>query len=146
MAEMPQYQSHKKVWALKIKGILSMTGMLIPEDDRYGSISLTAEYIQKHNPKEGGYYVVYEDGYESYSPAEPFEKGNKLISSATIGEKSLLIESLLHNNGLTISNLDRYVESQGLICVPKERYRELIMCWDNRPDNYIGESETRVNY
>lgn len=29
--------------------------------------------------KVGGYYVVYEDGYESWSPAEAFEKGYTLI-------------------------------------------------------------------
>ena len=32
-------------------------------------------FVQKHNPQSGGYYVRYEDGYESYSPAEAFESG-----------------------------------------------------------------------
>lgn len=76
---MPQYQSHKKVWALKIKTILPMAGAFIPEDSRYDQVTLTPEYIEKHKPKEGGYYVVYEDGYKSFSPAEAFEEGYTLI-------------------------------------------------------------------
>lgn len=32
----------------------------------------------KHSPVVGGYFVLYPDGYTSYSPAEPFEAGNVL--------------------------------------------------------------------
>lgn len=80
--EMPKYQSHKKVWALKIKSILFDTNdgvasraRIIPEEDGYAAFDVDAAYIQKHQPKEGGYYVVYDDGYKSWSPAEAFESG-----------------------------------------------------------------------
>ena len=33
------------------------------------------EYMTKHAPQVGGYYVLYEDGYASFSPAQPFEAG-----------------------------------------------------------------------
>lgn len=75
--EMPKYQSHKEVWALKIKKLEkplpSGDCMFTPEDEGYGEVFLTAEYMKKHQPKEGGYYVVYKDGYKSFSPAEAFE-------------------------------------------------------------------------
>ena len=29
----------------------------------------------KHDPQAGGYYVVYADGYQSFSPAQAFEEG-----------------------------------------------------------------------
>jgi len=84
MKEMPLYQSHKQVWALKIAD-LRHTGnqgqesdgslMMIPENKDYGPIKLPSEYVRKHNPKVGGYYVVYKDGYESWSPADAFEDG-----------------------------------------------------------------------
>jgi hypothetical protein len=32
-------------------------------------------YVRKHDPQVGGYYVQYDDGYESWSPAEAFEAG-----------------------------------------------------------------------
>jgi hypothetical protein len=31
--------------------------------------------MTKHAPEVGGYYVVYADGYKSYSPAKAFEDG-----------------------------------------------------------------------
>lgn len=38
------------------------------------------EYMQKHQPRAGGYFVVYKDGYESWSPAEAFEEGYTRVS------------------------------------------------------------------
>lgn len=85
--EMPRYQCHKQVWALKIKAIKQAPAdqerahkggdwYLIPEDDGYGPVLVGHdEYILKHNPQVGGYYVVYEDGYKSFSPAAAFESG-----------------------------------------------------------------------
>jgi hypothetical protein len=32
-------------------------------------------YVVRHEPKAGGYFVVYADGYQSWSPAEAFEAG-----------------------------------------------------------------------
>ena len=32
-------------------------------------------WMRKHEPQVGGYFVVYKDGYCSFSPAEPFESG-----------------------------------------------------------------------
>ncbi len=95
---MPQYQSHKKVWALKIKSfeawyptieelnevlegvdVPSMGGVITPEDERYGPINVSREYVLKHTPQAGGYYVVYSDGYQSWSPADAFESGYTLV-------------------------------------------------------------------
>lgn len=74
--EMPRYQSHKKVWALKIKEVRRMDGYwIVPEESGYAPVSVNAEYMDKHQPKVGGYYVVYDDGYKSFSPAKAFEEG-----------------------------------------------------------------------
>lgn len=75
---MPQYQCHKKVWALKIKTITPNTtggATITPEDEGFAPFEVDSSYIAKHNPNAGGYYVVYEDGYKSFSPAEAFEGG-----------------------------------------------------------------------
>lgn len=87
-AEMPKYQSHKKVWALKIAKIENDTdlaskenretdgsAMITPEDAGYGAFKVDNAYLKKHTPEVGGYYVVYEDGYKSFSPAKAFEDG-----------------------------------------------------------------------
>lgn len=77
--ELPKYQSHKKVWALKIKTIsqnrTEAGAMLGFEEDGYGAIPVSAEYISKHSPCVGGYFVIYDDGYRSFSPAKAFEEG-----------------------------------------------------------------------
>lgn len=84
--EMPVYQSHKKVWALKIKHIelnARMGGLLsaiiTPFEDGYEPFEVDSAYLQKHAPKVGGYYVVYKGGYKSFSPVKDFEDGNTLI-------------------------------------------------------------------
>lgn len=95
--EMPRYQCHKKVWALKIKEVIKHAhpdpkaddeafeaseafqgAHLMPEDTGFAPIPVDAAWYRKHNPQTGGYYVVYEDGYTSYSPAEAFESGYTL--------------------------------------------------------------------
>lgn len=82
--EMPKYKSHKEVWALKIRSIVldeSGSALIAPEDDGYDKFEVSKEYMDKHNPKAGGYYVVYKDGYKSFSPAKAFEEGNELIEN-----------------------------------------------------------------
>ena len=86
--EMPRYRCHKEVWALKIQSIdfdsykarqesreTDGSAVLTPEDPRYGPITVDWVYVRKHDPKPGGYYVVYKDGYKSFSPADAFEDG-----------------------------------------------------------------------
>lgn len=83
-AEMPRYVCHKQVHALKIAELRS-TGtreqesdgslIIVPADAGYAPFRVSAEYARKHRPEVGGYYVVYADGYLSYSPAKAFEEG-----------------------------------------------------------------------
>jgi len=86
--DMPVYQCHKKVQAVKLRGVLTnydkdntiIGYFLVPQDRQYSPIEVTKEWIDKHEPYTvGGYYVVYEDGYASYSPAKAFEDGYTLI-------------------------------------------------------------------
>ena len=76
-AELPKYTSHKTVWALKIASVSARSdgALLSFEDGRYAPIVVDEAYVNKHAPKAGGYYVVYEDGYQSWSPQEAFESG-----------------------------------------------------------------------
>lgn len=90
--ELPKYQSHKKVWALKIKSIqldsdlaketnreTDGSAIIEPFEDRYAPFCVDHEYMRKHQPQVGGYYVLYEGGYKSWSPADAFEAGYTLI-------------------------------------------------------------------
>lgn len=77
--ELPKYRCHKEVWALKIKSLSNEERpthyTITPEDARYAPFEVENEYVEKHKPEAGGYYVVYKDGYKSFSPAAAFEEG-----------------------------------------------------------------------
>ena len=93
---MPKYKSHKVVWALKIKSIakelveyreIDGSATITPEEEGYAPFKVSAEYMNKHQPEIGGYYVVYEHNYKSFSPADAFEAGNTLIKETTFLER-----------------------------------------------------------
>ena len=86
--EMPKYNCHKQVWALKIARIefdhdkaraenreTDGSATITPAEDGYAPFRVDHEFMRKHKPEVGGYYVVYKDGYKSYSPAQAFEEG-----------------------------------------------------------------------
>jgi len=53
--------------------------IITPEEEGYAPFKVDSDYMLKHKPEVGGYYVVYKDGYKSYSPAKVFEEGYTLI-------------------------------------------------------------------
>jgi hypothetical protein len=89
--EMPRYKCHKEVWALKIKEVPpaetiealrryshitgSKTVLVRFEDAGYAATTLPIEMFARYIPVKGDYYVVYDDGYKSFSPAKAFEEG-----------------------------------------------------------------------
>lgn len=87
--EMPKYKSHKEVRALKIAKIEPALGnrpsgpgedtdgglIITPAEEGYAQFRVEREYVHKHFPQVGGYYVVYKDGYTSWSPSKQFEEG-----------------------------------------------------------------------
>ncbi len=53
---------------------------LIFEDQGYAPHSVERSWVKKHDPRPGGYLVIYNDGYQSYSPAKAFEEGYTRIN------------------------------------------------------------------
>lgn len=82
--DLPRYKSHKEVMALKIRRVEPDDGdggaiLHWYQDAIYNPIKVDHLFMAKHNPSAGGYYVVYDDGYTSWSPAKAFEEGYSLI-------------------------------------------------------------------
>ena len=86
--EMPRYKCHKEVRALKIAEIrkdsdaakaegreTDGSAIIVPLEEGHSAFKADHEYMSKHRPYVGGYYVVYEDGYQSFSPPVAFENG-----------------------------------------------------------------------
>ena len=89
---LPHWKCHKVVEAFKIEhilpfpnpgGLTTLASGEMPNHIQY-RVYVGGSYLSKHNPQPGGYYVRYEDGYESYSPAEAFEGGYTRITKENI--------------------------------------------------------------
>lgn len=83
--QLPRYRCHKCVSAAKITYLLTHTdGMLdltvIDDNGNESKIRMSADWNHKHAPDLGGYLVMYDDGYNSYSPASTFEAGYTLLT------------------------------------------------------------------
>jgi hypothetical protein len=88
--KLPSYKCHKIVDADKITNIVDVGESayhILTETAGVPPQKVSAAWIEKHHPKVGGYFVEYEDGYQSYSPARAFEEGyTKVGNGLTFGE------------------------------------------------------------
>lgn len=81
--ELRRYRCHKEVDAGKVLAIEPAPSfpegsrVLVLDDgsvDHYRQV-VDRHYMAKHEPQVGGYFVRYDDGYESWSPPRAFESG-----------------------------------------------------------------------
>lgn len=135
--EMPKYVCHKQVWALKIKDVqVSGEGenlsciLVFEQADTYGPLSVGYDFYVKHKPQPGGYYVVYEDGYKSYSPAPAFENGYMPITSVP-------------NTGYTADSIGQVIKSITWVAsTTKESSTSQTLARFLRPNNPVLQSLT----
>lgn len=81
-AGLPQYQSHKKVWALKITQVDYLGTDTTTDESLIVMVHFDAPFAPKRfnlrgkpTPEAGWYWITYPDGYISFSPAAAFEEG-----------------------------------------------------------------------
>jgi hypothetical protein len=85
-----RFQCHKKVWAFKIGAVKQLedpknagSGVyhwwIVPEDAAWPKFKVDTEWALKHKPEAGGYFVIYDDGYCSFSPEKAFVDGYSQI-------------------------------------------------------------------
>lgn len=88
LREMPRYKCHKEVHALKIAALEDISGpnteqldasmRITPAEEGFAPFVVEHDWVERHRPAVGGYFVVYKDGYSSFSPAKAFEDGYTL--------------------------------------------------------------------
>lgn len=84
LPDLPEYVCHKKVRAAEIVEISWGTGLIrvaIPGEPGYAEITPEHQWWMRNDPRIGGYFVVYEGGFTSYSPPEPFKSGYTLCEA-----------------------------------------------------------------
>ena len=93
-SNLPKWQCHKIVGASRVVRILTRPpdpGMALEDgEDRVMRFTLQLEcgdeiekdlgFMLRHKVEIGGFYVEYEDGYSSFSPAATFISGYTLIA------------------------------------------------------------------
>jgi len=78
---MPYYQIRKSL-SRETDG----SAIITPEEEGYAPFRVDCDYVHKHKPQMGGYYVKYKDGYESFSPADAFEDGYESVGKPKSAE------------------------------------------------------------
>lgn len=84
--KLPRYRCHKEVSAVRILELRARSdggATIIPDAPGLAPLIVSPVYLKKHEPRAGGYYVRYDDGYESFTPPQPFEAGYTRISSSS---------------------------------------------------------------
>lgn len=92
--QLPKYRCHKEVWAAKIVAVepgedgkarvltVRIDGRdhrIVPAEGWWKRAAITDEAAIA-----GGYYVLYDDHYASWSPAKAFEEGYSLIGGSHV--------------------------------------------------------------
>jgi hypothetical protein len=84
--QLPRWRCHKEVDGFQIAGIEAGHEpgkfKLISYDSKELYVFVDQEYMNRTNAKAGGFYVRYLDGYESFSPHQPFVDGYTRITVA----------------------------------------------------------------
>lgn len=82
---LPEFLCHKRVRAAKVVAIAPVPGEGLYRLALEGGlhVDVTKHWMGNKVPVVGGYYVQYEDGYASFSPATAFETGYELIPDGT---------------------------------------------------------------
>ncbi len=85
--QLPRWRSHKEVYGDKITEVRTLSppdpnDEAIRDDTRIrwiiacgGIVTVTKDLIARGAPSVGDYFVQYDDGYKSWSPAKAFEEG-----------------------------------------------------------------------
>lgn len=89
LESLTRYRSHKVVRAAKIISISAgMQGLqgfqhrlaLKVAEGILTHVDVSAEWLHEKRAEAGGYYVLYDDNYASFSPAKAFEEGYTALS------------------------------------------------------------------
>lgn len=95
---------------------------------------------KNHDKNEPGYFVKYKDGYESWSPAEPFEEAYK--ASDTFLDRLIIEREELSER---LSKLRQFIESPKFLEVVKDEYqRQLLSKQESSMHEYLEILEERI--
>ena len=84
MPQLPRYKSHKEVQALEIECFNDDRSQMYPLDKGQGPVQIEPEMFARYQPVRGDFYVVYADGYKSFSPRKAFLEGYTRVDAEPV--------------------------------------------------------------
>lgn len=75
---LPRWRCHKVVRGFQIAQMVPLeatTQMRLIDASGAFQVDVSNQYMMRYKPQVGDYYALYEDGYESLSPADAWTKG-----------------------------------------------------------------------
>lgn len=91
LSRLDKYECHKVVRAAKLLAVEEVHLLegfpvrLTFDAEELAQYDVPLDWISSKGAHAGGYFVVYEDGYESFSPAKAFEEGYSLLAARPVG-------------------------------------------------------------
>ncbi|HWW62016.1 MAG TPA: hypothetical protein VN181_11665, partial [Thermoanaerobaculia bacterium] len=84
--EMPTYVSHKRVQAAEILAVapISHDGKVRVIVNGYPDVFVPDTAVIRYKPQPGDFLVIYEDGYQSFSPRKAFLDGYALAHGENV--------------------------------------------------------------
>lgn len=79
--QLEEYECHKHVRAAQIVHIVGDVITIEGPNDFRATFTAEPVLFSRYRPVIGDWYVVYEDGYESFSPKKAFEDGYHLFNA-----------------------------------------------------------------
>lgn len=89
VVRLPRWKCHKEVSAARIARIITHVDgsadlIVVLDETATGvsktSIAVTPSWMERFKPEVNGFYVLYNDGYASFSPAKAFLEGYTRIA------------------------------------------------------------------
>lgn len=145
---LPEYQSHKKVKAAKIAAIEihhDMSATITPEDRELKIFRTPSGWADRFEDRGGdndlGYFVMYEDGYTSWSPTEAFEQGYTKADNIP-RDRSLPIrhlQKLIHRNAINHGWWETERPKPEILCLIHSEVSEALEAYRNHDDKGFAE-------
>ncbi|HTH42908.1 MAG TPA: hypothetical protein VL498_07070 [Terracidiphilus sp.] len=105
LPELPAWKCHKVVGAAKIVEITHRPACVsdpaemrsnrvhLQWEDLHWLVYMSDAWVQRFKPEPGGYLVIYEDHYTSFSPAKAFEDGYTLLGQPERADEPISVSS-----------------------------------------------------
>lgn len=106
--DLPLWRSHKLIRGFEIAQMVPLEGtsqLRLIDPTGQHIVDVSNQYVMRYRPYVGGYYALYSDGYESFSPSDAWLAGyTKVDESAPSDLSDDQIRAIFLENGFKLKD------------------------------------------